>query len=131
MTDADRLRTRLAELHLSQRAAARILGINERTMRDYASGAVVPIPDWVWRALASSVASPPAGSSPDDDRDEACVAALEPHLAQIVERARAVGWNEAEIAAALLALIVEWMRERGGDAVARETLASAIMQLDD
>ena len=44
------LRQRLATAGLSQRAAARMLDINERTMRRYASGAL-PIPKTVELAL--------------------------------------------------------------------------------
>jgi transcriptional regulator with XRE-family HTH domain len=50
----NRLRTALARLGLSQRAAARLLGINERTMRKYIAGDLV-IPEllvWALRGLA-------------------------------------------------------------------------------
>jgi transcriptional regulator with XRE-family HTH domain len=50
----NRLRTALARLGLSQRAAARRLGINERTMRKYIAGDLV-IPEllvWALRGLA-------------------------------------------------------------------------------
>jgi hypothetical protein len=40
---SDRIRALLAQLDMSQRGAARELGINERTMRDYcAAGSDVP-----------------------------------------------------------------------------------------
>ena len=42
MTDADRLRSMLAAAGLSQRAAAKLLNIDERTMRRYCAGATVP-----------------------------------------------------------------------------------------
>jgi len=48
------LRTTLANLGLSQRAAARLLGIDERTMRKYVAGDLV-IPEmlvWALRGLA-------------------------------------------------------------------------------
>jgi transcriptional regulator with XRE-family HTH domain len=41
-TDADRLRVMLKTAGLSQRAAAREVGINERTMRRYCGGEKVP-----------------------------------------------------------------------------------------
>jgi plasmid maintenance system antidote protein VapI len=50
----NQLRTALARLGLSQRAAARLLGINERTMRKYIAGDLV-IPEllvWALRGLA-------------------------------------------------------------------------------
>lgn len=42
MTDADRIRAMLAAAGLSQRAAARALDIDERTMRRYCAGIHVP-----------------------------------------------------------------------------------------
>ena len=56
-TDANRLRDLLATLGLSQRGAARLLGIGERTMRRYCAG--YPIPQVVWLALASLERSKP------------------------------------------------------------------------
>jgi hypothetical protein len=50
----NQLRTVLARLGLSQRAAARLLGIDERTMRNYVAGDLV-IPEllvWALRGLA-------------------------------------------------------------------------------
>jgi DNA-binding transcriptional regulator YiaG len=41
-TDASRVRELLAKMELGQRAAARELDINERTMRDYCAGKKVP-----------------------------------------------------------------------------------------
>ena len=50
MTDADRLRTALTELGLSQSGAARILGISERTMRRYCADQL-DVPPVVFMAL--------------------------------------------------------------------------------
>lgn len=50
MTDPDRLRALLAAAGLSQRAAARELGIDAREMRRYCSGDL-PVPRVVWLAL--------------------------------------------------------------------------------
>jgi plasmid maintenance system antidote protein VapI len=50
MTDAERLRAKLAEAGLSQRGAARLLEIDERTMRRYCAGEY-PVPKVVWLAL--------------------------------------------------------------------------------
>lgn len=126
--DATRLRDRLAALGLSQRALARALGKNERSVRDWASS-VTPVPDLVWRWLDDAIAPPPAGSSPDEDRDDACVTALAPHLRNLAERARSAGWHEAEVYAALLTCAVETMRDRAGDRATRETLTQAVMQM--
>jgi plasmid maintenance system antidote protein VapI len=52
----NQLRTALARLGLSQRGAARLLGIDERTMRKYVAGDLV-IPEmmvWALRGLASA-----------------------------------------------------------------------------
>lgn len=49
-TDADRLRKELATLKLSQRAAARALDIDPRTVRRYCSGRY-PVPRTVWLAI--------------------------------------------------------------------------------
>jgi transcriptional regulator with XRE-family HTH domain len=49
-TPADRLRALLQRAELSQRGAARLLGIDERTMRQWCAGQGVP-PDSVYRAL--------------------------------------------------------------------------------
>ena len=57
-TDADRLRATLAALGLSQRGAARDLGLDERTVRRYCAGELV-VPRVVWLALAGLQAQPP------------------------------------------------------------------------
>jgi len=73
---------------------------------------------------------PPSGSTAEDDRDEACVEALAPHIGRLAARATAAGWSEPEIACALLALSVSEMRAMSGDKAARDTLSAAIMMLD-
>lgn len=45
----DLFRSALARAGLTQRGAARVLGINERTVRRYAAGE--PVPTVVWLAL--------------------------------------------------------------------------------
>jgi|HubBroStandDraft_2_1064218.scaffolds.fasta_scaffold674890_3 hypothetical protein len=50
MTDADKVRKLLAMIGCSQRAAAKELDINERTMRRYCAGD--PVPKYVLMALA-------------------------------------------------------------------------------
>jgi DNA transposition AAA+ family ATPase len=50
MTDAAKLRKLLDDAGLSQRGAARELGIDERTMRRYCAGEL-PVPRVVWLAL--------------------------------------------------------------------------------
>lgn len=53
MTDAERLRSILAEAGLSQREAARRLDIDERTMRRYCANA--PVPKVIWLALSAII----------------------------------------------------------------------------
>jgi transcriptional regulator with XRE-family HTH domain len=52
MTDAERLRAFLADHGMSQRGTAKLLGIDERTMRRYCLGEC-PVPPVVWLALES------------------------------------------------------------------------------
>jgi hypothetical protein len=61
------LRTALAGMGLSQRAAARLLNIDERTMRKYVAGDLV-IPEmlvWALRGLAQR-----EQDSPDNEGDD-------------------------------------------------------------
>lgn len=55
--DADKIRTFLSEAGLSQRAAARLLGVDERTMRRYCAGHT-PVPRVVWLALERITEAP-------------------------------------------------------------------------
>jgi hypothetical protein len=79
----------------------------------------------------SFITPPPSGSTAEDERDDACVKALAPHVGRLAERAIAAGWNQPEIATALLALVVSEMRDKAADRAIRETLASAIMMLNE
>lgn len=56
-SEADWVRHYLDKAGMSQRAAARILAINERTMRHYCSGKAVPVA--VMMALRSMAENPP------------------------------------------------------------------------
>lgn len=56
------LRDRLAALGLSQRGAARALGIHERTMRKYIAGDL-PTPAMLWMALDSLSGHPPPSAA--------------------------------------------------------------------
>jgi hypothetical protein len=59
-TDADRIRLELARLGLGQRAAARALRIDERTLRRYCSGQL-PVPRVIWLALKGLQTEIPPG----------------------------------------------------------------------
>ena len=74
---------------------------------------------------------PPAGSTADDDRDDACADAIAPHLRRLMARADAAGWARPETLTAILSLVVTDMREGAGDRVTRETLSQVIFQLDE
>lgn len=74
---------------------------------------------------------PPAGSAADDDRDDACADAIEPHLSRLLARADAAGWARPETLTAILSLVVSEMRAGAGDRVTRDTLSQVIFQLDD
>lgn len=53
---------------------------------------------------------PPAGSAADDDRDDACADAIEPHLSRLLARADAAGWARSEALTAILSWTL-WKRE--------------------
>jgi predicted transcriptional regulator len=50
ITDADKLRAALTQLDLSQRGAAKLLGLSERMMRYYCAG-TEPVPLMVFLAI--------------------------------------------------------------------------------
>lgn len=62
-TDADRLRSHLTRLWLSQRGLARALGLGERTVRRYCAGQQ-EVPQVVWVAIEGLHARPPEKRDP-------------------------------------------------------------------
>jgi plasmid maintenance system antidote protein VapI len=62
-SDADIIRQHLAALQLSQREAARQLGVDDRTMRYYCTGKI-PVPPAVMMALQKLQSSPQYGPAP-------------------------------------------------------------------
>lgn len=52
LKDAQLLRDRLYDLHLSQRGLARVIGVNDRTVRAWAAGEY-RVPKWCWICLAA------------------------------------------------------------------------------
>jgi predicted transcriptional regulator len=50
VTDADKVRAALTQLQLSQRGAAKLMGISERMMRYYCAG-TTPVPRVIFLAL--------------------------------------------------------------------------------
>jgi hypothetical protein len=83
LDDANRIRNALYDLHLSQRAAARLLDLDDRMMRYYCAGEF-PVPRMVWLALEAlgnrylqAVAQDSADaldSSPEGERTAAAAA---------------------------------------------------------
>ena len=57
LTPADRIRYQLMLCGLTQRGAARRLGLNERTMRKYCSGQF-PVPLYIDWAMKGMIANP-------------------------------------------------------------------------
>ena len=75
------------------------------------------------------IAPPPAGSSAENDRDDACRDALEPGMTALLTAAVDVGWHPGEAMVAMLADIIDRMRDSAGDAATAETLQSALGEI--
>lgn len=97
----------------SRLAAA--LDINRKTVsRWIADDNVAP---WAASRLRAMVAiAPPPGTTDADDRDDACQDAIEPDLTRLVNLAEDAGWHRAEIATAIVALVLADLRSLAGDA---------------
>jgi hypothetical protein len=72
---------------------------------------------------------PPSGSSPDDDRDLLCWAAIRGPLTELRNAAVTAGWADAEIVTAILSLVVAELREMAGVDAAAATLRAALTEL--
>lgn len=79
----------------------------------------------------SFIPSPPAGTTEDDDRDDACHVAIAPSITGLTAAARDAGWSEAEALTAILAATLDLMRQGAGDAAVLETLRATILMLDE
>ncbi|QFQ87296.1 hypothetical protein F8A10_07585 [Paracoccus kondratievae] len=98
--------------------------ISRETIRLWMRNDTVPV--WaadMIRAMASI--APPPGSSSDENRDAACIEALEPELTRLRDLAVSVGWHPAEVAAAVLSLTLSEIRENAGDEAIAEILHGA------
>lgn len=110
----------------AQTKAARHFEVSDRTVRAWVSGKTA-IPMGVMADLRAMLdIAPPAAGMTDEERDEACYAALEPLVTDVITRAVAAGWHPAEVSAAALDRIVSEIRAGAGDATAIETLKSMI-----
>lgn len=105
---------------------AEALDVNRKTVsRWIANDLVAP---WAAARLRGIInIAPPPGSG--EDRDEACVEALEPEVTRIAVLAEGSGWLRAEILTALLALVIGDLRARAGEAATLDLLSQAIAQL--
>ncbi|OWJ78440.1 hypothetical protein [Haematobacter genomosp. 1] len=92
---------------------ASALDVNRKTVsRWIADDAVAPWAAEKIRALAHI--APPPGSSDMQDRDSACVHAIEPELTRLRDIAVSAGWHPAEVAAAILALTIDEIQAHVG-----------------
>lgn len=124
--------------HGAQSEAARHFGVSDRTVRYWAAGKR-NIPEEIQRELLSlaarsplpPIAPPPAGSTPDEDRDDACAESIWPAYSALCLAAENAGWAAPEILTALLSHVVTDMRRMSSDDATRQTLSAAIMMLDE
>lgn len=75
------------------------------------------------------IAPPPTGTTAADDRDEECRNAIEPGVRALIAAALDVGWDRAEVLAAVLAANLDEMRAHAGDDATRSTLQQALDQI--
>ena len=134
----ENLRAAIAALigahHGSVSEAARRYGIRMPNLSDMLAGRR-PVPAGLWAEIerdwrAVEIAPPPSTLRPEDDRDEPCGEALDPHLAQMAERAAGAGWTEPEIVTAVLGWVVHRSIEGAGPEATRDLLDQAIELID-
>lgn len=103
---------------------AEAVGVQDRTVRRWIAADCFP--DFAASKLrAMAHIAPPPGTTPDQDRDDACADAVEGDLSRLVELATDAGWHRAEVQVAILSLIVTDMTTLAGPAAALEVLAQA------
>ena len=131
MRDAERLRRMIEQVwgYGAQTKAARYLNVSDRTMRHWLAGKHRIPPNVMAEIQGLVKIAPPPDSDSSEDRDGACVEALEPALTELRDRAVAAGWHPAEVAAAILSMTIDDIRHHAGDAQARDVLRQALAQL--
>lgn len=72
------------------------------------------------------VAGPPAGTDPDQDRDDAVYEATRPSFEAVVASAIEAGWSPPEAVSALFNVSLDMMRDGSGIPATIETLRQAI-----
>lgn len=116
-----------------QSQLSRDMGIALRTIQRWARDGIdkTATAEGVRRFLeerrVSRMAYPPEGTTPEDDRDDACYEAVRPSIMAIMAAATDIGWSEAETLTAILSTIVEHMR--AGDEATATTLRAAVTAL--
>jgi len=135
MTSSE-FRAALAALGLSQQAFGRACRVAPRTVQRWALGER-DIPGTVEAILgmlaARAVTPPPATLRPEDDRDEPCAQAIEPHLDALLVAAEGSGWTPPEVVSAALGWVISTTVAHAGTQAARELLddADEIVDLSD
>lgn len=131
---SEKIREIFGEQSGAIKAAATALPINYDNLRGMLSGKR-PVPEWVDERLAALLAlkeikSPPIGLSPELDRDHLCCDALDPHISQLIVRAKEAGWEYSEILTALFSRAVEGIYQNTGATEARQFLLGAVENLE-
>ena len=82
------------------------------------------VPEWAAAMIRAMAAiAPPPGATADEDRDAACIEAIEPDLTRLRDLAVSVGWHPAEVAAAILSLTLGEIEQSSGPEGLRDILA--------
>src|SRR5205085_3936266 len=119
----------LESLRLSERQAAKRLGIGEQSVHEWLAGSrVVPGPVAqlieIWRRY--DVESPPDRTSMSDDRDWEAHQAMAPVTQAVIEDAVRAGWSEPEAVMAILQTVVARLTEGLGHAAAMAAMQETI-----
>lgn len=113
----------------AQTKAARHFSVDGRTIRRWVGGER-GIPASVMAELRAMLdIAPPAGDLTDEQRDDACYAAIDPLITDTLTRAAAAGWHPAEVSTAILERVVLEIRQGAGTAQAIEILKKAASAL--
>lgn len=113
----------------AQTKAARHFSVDGRTVRKWVGGERGIPPGVMAEIRAMLDIAPPAGDLTDDERDNACYAAVAPLITDTITRAVAAGWHPAEVSTAILERVVLEIRQGAGTAQAIEILKKAASSL--
>lgn len=119
-----------------QSQLARDMGVSLRNIQRWARDGIAKpaTAEGVRRFLEerriSRIAAPPEGSTPDQNRDDACYEALRPGVLALLAAASDIGWHPAEAWVAVLAVTVDAMRDGAGDDATLDVLRQVVQSLD-